>query len=68
MLSRCFLDFSVDVGAFVIGLRKKEEIWLSPLTNASTLTEKSKKQHENIKNSTKNFDYTTIESYLFPFL
>ena len=39
---------------------KKEEIWLSPMTNAPTLTEKSKKQRDNIKNATKNFDYTTI--------
>ena len=39
---------------------KKEEIWLSPMTNAPTLTEKSKKQRDNIKHATKNFDYTTI--------
>ena len=30
------------------------------MTNALTLTEKSKKQRDNIKNATKNFDYTTI--------
>ena len=28
---------------------KKEEIWLSPMTNAPTLTEKFKKQRDNIK-------------------
>ena len=30
------------------------------MTNAPTLTEKSKKQRDNIQNATKNFDYTTI--------
>ena len=34
------------------------------MTNAPTLTEKSKKQHDNIKNATKNFDYTTIADRL----
>ena len=34
------------------------------MTNASTLTEKSKKQRDNIKNATKNFDYTTIADRL----
>ena len=43
---------------------KKEEILLSPMTNARTPTEKSKKQHDNIKNATKNFDYTTIADQL----
>ena len=43
---------------------KKEEIWLSPMTNAPTLTEKSKKQRDNIKNATKNYDYTTIADRL----
>ena len=28
---------------------KKEEIWLSPVTKAHTPTEKSKKQHDNLK-------------------
>ena len=28
--------------------KKKEEIWLSPLTKAPTLTERSKKQRDNI--------------------
>ena len=28
---------------------KKEEIWLSPMTNAPISTEKSKKQHDNTK-------------------
>ena len=28
---------------------KKEEIWLSPIIKAPTLTEKSKKQHDNTK-------------------
>ena len=31
---------------------KKEEIWLSPMTEAPTHTEKSKKQRDNIKNAT----------------
>ena len=39
---------------------KKEEIWLSPMTNAFTLTEKSKKQRDNVKKRHQNFDYTTI--------
>ena len=43
---------------------KKEEIWLSPVTKAPTPTEKSKKQCDNIKNATKNFDYTTIADRL----
>ena len=37
----------------------KEEIWLSPVTKAPKPTDKSKKQRDNIKNTTKNFDYTT---------
>ena len=44
--------------------RKKEEIWLSPMTEALTPTEKSKKQRDNTKNATKNFDYTTIADRL----
>ena len=43
---------------------KKEEIWLSPMTNAHTPTEKFKKHRDNIKNVTKNFDYTTIADRL----
>ena len=42
---------------------KREEIWLSPVTKAPTPTEKSKKQRDNIKNATKNFDYTTIANF-----
>ena len=44
--------------------RKKEEIWLSPMTKAPTPTEKSKKHRDNIKNAPKNFDYTTIADRL----
>ena len=44
--------------------KKKEEIWLRPMTKAPTSTEKSKKQRDNIKNATKNFDYTTIADRL----
>ena len=43
---------------------KKKEIWLSPMTKAPTPTEKSKKQRDNIKNATKDFDYTTIADWL----
>ena len=43
---------------------KKEEIWLSPATKTPTPTEQSKKQRDNIKNATKNFDYTTIADRL----
>ena len=45
-------------------LWEKEEIWLSPMTEALTPTEKSKKQRDNTKNATKNFDYTTIADRL----
>ena len=38
---------------------KKEEIRLSPMTRAPTLTEKSKTQRENTK-CHQNIDYTTI--------
>ena len=34
------------------------------MTEALTSTEKSKKQRDNIKNATKNFDYTTIADRL----
>ena len=44
--------------------RKKEEIWLSPMTKAPTPTEKSKKATWQHKNVTKNFDYTTIADRL----
>ena len=43
---------------------EKEEIWLSPMTEALTPTEKFKKQRDNTKNATKNFDYTTIADRL----
>ena len=43
---------------------KKEEIWLSPMTQAPTPTEKSKKQRDNTKTPPKNFDYTTITDRL----
>ena len=43
---------------------KKEEIWLSPMTEAPTPTEKSKKHRDNTKNATKNFDRTTIADRL----
>ena len=45
-------------------MREKEEIWLSPMTEALTPTEKSKKQRDNTKNVTKNFYYTTIADRL----
>ena len=45
-------------------LRKKEDICLIPVTKAPTPTEKSKKQRDDIKNATKNFDYTTIADRL----
>ena len=34
------------------------------MTKTPTPTEKSKKQRDNIKNATKNFDYTTIADRL----
>ena len=41
---------------------KKEKIWLGSVTKAPTPTikTKKKKQRDNTKNATKNFDYTTI--------
>ena len=36
--------------------RKKEEIWLSPMTKAPTPTEMSKGQSDNTNNATKKFD------------
>ena len=45
--------------------RKKEEIWLSPVTKAPTPIEKPKKQRDKTKkNATKYFDYTTIADRL----
>ena len=35
---------------------KKEEIWLSPMTKALTLTDMSKGQSDNTNNATKKFD------------
>ena len=43
---------------------KKEEIWHSPVTKTPTPTEKSKKQRDNIKNATENFDYTKVTDRL----
>ena len=56
----CFI-FKIKCGYF---WREKEEIWLSPMTEALTPTEKSKKQRDNTKNATKNFDCTTIADRL----
>ena len=52
------------IGIALFCIEKKEEIWLSPVTKAPTLTEKSIKQRDNIKNATKTFDYTTIAGWL----
>ena len=54
-----FLDFSVDVKAFVT--EEKEEIWLSPMTFS---TESSKKSNVTSQNAIKNFGYTTIADRL----
>ena len=43
----------------------KEEIWLSPMTEAPTPTEMSKGQSDNTNNATKKFDYTTIADRLW---
>ena len=40
--------------------KKKEEIWLSPMTKAPTPAELSKGQNDNINNVTKKFDYTAV--------
>ena len=39
---------------------KNEQIWRSPMTKAPTRTEKSKKERDNTKHATKNFEYTPI--------
>ena len=44
--------------------RKKEEIWLSPLTKAPTPAEMSKGQSDNTYNTTKKFDYTAVADRL----
>ena len=44
--------------------RKKEEIWLSPMTNAPTPTEHTKKQRDNTKDRHQNYDNTTITDRL----
>ena len=44
--------------------KKKEEIWLSPMTKAPTPTEKSKKQLDNTKTPPKTSIYTTIADRL----
>ena len=44
--------------------KNNQDIWLSPMTKAPTTTDKSKKQRDNIKNTIKNFDYTTIADQL----
>ena len=43
---------------------KKEEVWLSPVTKTPIPTGKSKKQRDNMKKATKNFDNTTIADRL----
>ena len=43
----------------VKGLKKKEEIWLSPMTKAPTPTINPKATWQH-KNATNNVDYTTI--------
>ena len=44
--------------------KKKEEIWLSPMTKAPTPTEMSKGQSDNTNNATKKFDYTAVADRL----
>ena len=58
---KTFKDTALEL---LVSLWEKEEIWLSPMTEAPTPTEKSKKQRDNTKNATKNFDYTTIADRL----
>ena len=48
----------------VLYTEKKEEIWRSSMTKTLRPTEKCKQQRDNIKNATKNFDYTTIANRL----
>ena len=40
--------------------KKKEEIWLSPMTKSHYTQQKIQKAKWQHKNTTKNFDYTTI--------
>ena len=44
--------------------REKGRDLTQSVTNAPTPTDKTKKQRDNIKNATKNFDYTTIADRL----
>ena len=44
--------------------RKKEEIWLSPMTKVPTLTEKSKKQRDNTKTLPKLGLHNDLRTYL----
>ena len=59
-----FYTHEIKHGIYPECIREKEEIWLSPMTEALTPTEKSKKQRDNTKNATKNFDYKTIADRL----
>ena len=43
---------------------KREEIWLSLMTKAPTLTETSKGQSDNANNATKRLDYTAVADRL----
>ena len=59
-LTNCWQTLTAAITIEPYGLEKKEEIWLSHMTKGPTFTEKSEKQHDNTKDATKNFDFTTI--------
>ena len=49
-----------DLTSLLKPYKKKEEIWLSPMTKASTQAEMSKGQSDNTNNATKKLDYTAV--------
>ena len=55
-----------DIFQIYIEREKKEEIWLSPMTEAPTPTEMPKGQNDivNTNNATKKFDYRAVADCL----
>ena len=60
----CPCDTVKMLSSFLLIAEKKDEIWLSPNTNARTPTNESKKATWQHNNATNNFDYTTIADRL----
>ena len=62
-MSLCNIHCPCSIRGFYIQ-RKKEEIWLSPMTKAPTQTKMSKGQSDNTNNAIKTFDYTAVADRL----